>query len=181
LDLVFSPVTQPPRDLVFAITLRFRPAFEPESQVIIRQGRGQTADVEYLAARRKVSTTVDELLRTKPEAQPGELARAVRVQRRIFKLPAARAFALQAGLFASLNETMSALRAAGQTRHRSGVVSVTLDGESYDLWYEQGLTKFSGSFSASEADLVTAPNAVGIGQWARALHDEMIHAGEADR
>jgi hypothetical protein len=105
----------------------------------------------------------------------------VHVQRRTINLPAGRPFALQAALFASLNETLSALRAAGATVHGTGETTVTLDGESYELWYEQGLTRFSGFFSASEADLSATPNAIGIGKWARALRDEIVHAAEVNK
>lgn len=181
LGLLFAPTTQAPRDLVFSIVLRFRPSFEPESEVIIRQGRGQAATVEYIAAENNVHTALNGLLRITPGARPEALARDVHVQRRTFNLPAARCFALQAALFASLNETLSALRAAGGTVHGSGETTVTLDGESYELWYEQGLTQFSGFFSASEADLSATPNAIGIGKWARALRDEIVHAAEVNR
>jgi hypothetical protein len=181
LGLVFSPTTQAPRDLVFSIVLRFRPSFEPESEVIIRQGRGQAATVEYIAAEHNVHTTLNGLLRVTPGVRPEALARDVHVQRRTINLPAGRPFALQAALFASLNETLSALRAAGATVHGTGETTVTLDGESYELWYEQGLTRFSGFFSASEADLSATPNAIGIGKWARALRDEIVHAAEVNK
>jgi hypothetical protein len=173
LAIVFAPATQAPKNLAFSIVVRFRPAFEPESQLIIRQSRGQVGNVEYIAAERNVYYTITELLRVTPGLRPDVLARRIHVQRRRFDIPATRAFAIQAGLFDSLNETTSALRAAGLKEHATGVVTVTLDGESYDLWYEQGLTKFSGDFSASEADLSATPNGVSIGKWARALRDEM--------
>jgi len=176
LSLVFSPTTQPPKDLVFTIVLRFRPSFEPESEVIIRQGRGQVANVEYIAAEHNVHTTINELLQVAPGVRPEALARDVHVQRRTFTLPVARSFALQAGLFASLSETLLALGAAGAKVHGSGETTVTLDGESYEVGYEQGLTRLSGFFSASEADLSATPNATGIGKWARALRDEIVHA-----
>jgi hypothetical protein len=181
MGLVFSPNTQPPKDLVFSIVLRLRPSFGPESEVFITQGRGPVAMIEYIVAERNVHATINGLLRSTPGLRPEALARDVRVQRRSFNLPAARAFAIQASLFVGLNETLSALRAASATAHTSGETTVTLDGESYELWYEQGGTKFSGYFSASEADLSATPNAMGIGKWARALRDEIANAAEVKK
>jgi hypothetical protein len=131
--------------------------------------------VEYISADQNLYTKLNEMLRERPGVRPEVLAREVRVQRRVFNLPVARSLALQDGLFASLNETMATLRAAGRTAHRSGETTVALDGEAYEVWYEQGLTRFSGFFSASEADLLATPNAVSIGKWARALREEMAH------
>jgi hypothetical protein len=179
LGLVFSAEAQPPKDLVFSIVLRVLPSFEPESQVIITQSRRQVAHVEYIVAEHNVFATINELLRVTREARPEILARGVRVQRRTFDLPAARASALQAGLFGCLSETMSALRAASATLHASGEATITLDGESYELWYEQGMTRFSGFFSASEANLSAAPDAGGVGNWARAFRDEMLSLAAA--
>jgi hypothetical protein len=181
LGLVFRSALPSGKDSVFSIIVRFRPSSAPESQIVIRQGRGLTGDVEYLTAEQNINATINEALQVTPEARPEVLARKVRVQRHSLNLSAARLFEIQSELFDSLKETMTALRSAGRTTHENGDVMVMLDGESYELWYEQGMTRLSGFFSASEADLSATPNGRTIGAWARALREELAHFVEGRR
>jgi hypothetical protein len=173
LDAVFSNVAESPSRAVFTIRVRFRPTSEPEAQLVLRQERGATGVVEYLQADRSIHSAINEMLEANPGASAESVKGRIRVQRRSITLPAVRLFEIQAGLFASLDVTMADLASVGRSFYNSGSLEVTLDAESYDIVYEQGTTRLSAFFSASEADASVHPGRSGVGGWARSLRDEI--------
>jgi hypothetical protein len=161
LNLVLAPAIKDPKLEVFRIQLRYLPSFEPEAQVTISQGKGQAASVEYLVAESRVVDLAPE----DGDSGPESIARRVRVRRRTFTVPAARAFAWQAGLFASLHRTGRALQPDARKTYADGSLTITFDGDAYELRYEQEMTKFTRCFDPSQE---------AFGKWARALRAEIV-------
>jgi hypothetical protein len=175
LDIVFPQTSETSRELELRIVLRFRPSFSPESQITISLARGSEGNVEYISAAHNIHDTINELIRTTGENQPGSLSKQIRVDRQILSMPAAQVFEWQKGLFESLHVTSSILRKDATQLHERGIANVILDGESYELWYTQGLTKFCASF-AEMVDDRSDRNNEALDSWIKRVHNDVIEA-----
>ena len=171
LDVVF-PVTPSRSDMIFKLSVRYRPSSGAESQVVLQQGAASTGEIDVARTEGNVRSIINDALEMTSSIDPIGIARKVRVERVSLKVSASRAFAIHAEFLRSWNETMTGLRQSAMREHREGVTTVTLDGEAYEIWYQQGLLRIYGSFSATDADTRTSASAVTIGDWARRFRDE---------
>jgi len=144
LDIVFPRENIEPARNVFMFVLRLSPYSEPESQITIKR---------------------NELITNGASEDPKELARAIRVTRRVVRVPPAQVLRWYTGFFNSLTSTVSALSRKGQEFDRSGTQTVFLHGAFYKLWYEQGLNQMSFSLYDVEPLDVRSGTEFKLVQW----------------
>jgi hypothetical protein len=169
LDLVFpySRKGGPQEPLVvFSLTLRIIPAFGPESQARMTLFQDRTTKVEFAVADQNIYHSSNELLRTTGEGRPDALASKINIKRYVLNLPPARLLAWQQSLFKSVGPTLLAWQDKLTDTYQRRPVNFLFDGDTYDLWYEQGLANVHVSIPEDEpaSPLVT---------WAKAVHSEI--------
>lgn len=150
LDIVFPRESIDPPVNVFTFVLRMSPYSEPESQITIKRNVEGIEVIEYKAVDKGIYTRINELLANGAREDPKELASAIRVTRRVVRVPPAQVARWYTGFFNSLTRTVNVLRTKGQEFERSGTQTIFLHGTVYNLWYEQGLNEMS--FSLYDVD-----------------------------
>jgi hypothetical protein len=148
---VFKSERKSAPDEVFVLSVVFRPSAAPESQIVIRQGRKSSGTIELLIAAQRVQDILDSAIRKGEELDPEILAKRVTVTRREIAVSSSRSFGWQNAFLSSVRGAAEELLQAAKTLYDRGVTEVTLDGESYDICYQQGLNRLAGHVSESGA------------------------------
>jgi hypothetical protein len=134
------------RDIVFKLTLRSTPAFDPESQIDIVLRREQGPTVQYSFVTQNVDSTCNKLLETRGAQSPDALASKIPVTRKSLDVNPALVLHWHEGFVAGVASSLPSLSARAQGFFTNGVTVVMLDGTSFDLSYAQGLTTLNISF-----------------------------------
>jgi hypothetical protein len=167
LNLLFPPPPAIEKGVIFTMRLRFIPAFEPESQLVVVLFADKPPFVEYLAAEKQLYGTADEMIRAGVAPEPSVIAKKITVVRRTLNIAPSRVLAWQEGMFQSLAATLPALRGETQELYQRGSGTLVLDGTSYDVGYSQGFADFHGRFNQS----VSGP---AIAKWAESVRAEIL-------
>ena len=168
LDRLFPVVSDRAASLVFTLSLRIIPAFDPESQIDIVLRRGQESTVQYSRVDQNVYSACNKLLESTGEHQPRDLAEKIPVNRKILNVSPAQILQWQRGLFVAVTSSLSPLPATAKEFLASGSRTMTLDGDTYHLWFAQLPTEFNIRFS--EPDVGKGASLI---RWARSLHNDI--------
>jgi len=169
LDRLFPVVSTRGPDIVFTLSLRITPAFDPESQIDIVLRRGQKSTVQYSRVGQNIFSTCNKLLETTGEHQPRALAEKFRVNRKVLNVSPDQILRWQRELFAAVTSSLLPLPRMATEFLASGAAVVALDGDSFELWYAQFPTEFNIRFS--ESDLAKGASLI---KWARSLHNDIV-------
>lgn len=152
LDILFPRDDADHSKTVFAFVLRFKPNSRPESQIVIRRGVDKVEVVQYSLLDDDIYSKLNEALARTGREDAVEMAKAVRVKKRVVNVPLSQVKQWHSTFFDSLANTSKVLREKGAEFDKTGgSESVLLHGATYDLWYEQRLNKLS--FSLYDVDL----------------------------
>lgn len=152
LDIVFPRDEIDSSKTIFSFALRFKPHSQPESQILIRRGAGEIEVIEYTSLDGDIYAKLNDLLARGSKEDAVELAKAIRVNRRVIRVPYAQIKQWYATFFESLASTTKTLRGKGEEFDRTGgSETIFLHGAIYDLWYKQRLNQMS--FSLYDVDL----------------------------
>lgn len=173
LDVLFPRNAPPSSNIVWSIVLRFKPSFRAESQIIIRRSADRIEIVEYTSVDGSIYRAINATLSRTGREDPVEMARAIRVNRRVVSVPSAQVRRWYAAFFDGLASTTRTLRERGQEFDRTGGESFVLDGAVYDLWYEQGLNRISFSLYDVEVDNVRSSGEFGLVRWMNAVRRDV--------
>jgi hypothetical protein len=139
---------------VFMLCILLRSSLRPESQIVIRQGRGATGTVLYRRADRNISNAVNQWSREGVTSD--EISTRLHVFSQTVIVPARQTFEWQQAFRDGLSASLQALQQNSKTQYGTGVVSVTLDADTYELRYMQGLVEISGRFPDSISESADA-------------------------
>jgi hypothetical protein len=156
--------------VVFELSLRSAPSFEAESQIDIMLRRNQAPIVRYSYADRNVYSSCNDLLARTGAHQPDVLARSIPISEKAISMTAHDLLRLQQALLQSLPASLSRLAPAARPFYDLGTQAVTLDGESFELWYAQGTTELKLRFSDVDRGRPNYPKAPTLTKWAHALN-----------
>jgi hypothetical protein len=167
LGLAFPPMPAMTKGTVFAMRIRYRPAFDPESQVLVVLTQNATAAVDYAVAGEQIYAKANAMMRNGGPGDPAAIARGISVRHDRREMGSARALEWQRGMIQSLTATLlSWPRETGELYRRS-TRQVFLDGTTYDLSYSQGGTSFTWRFEETADGSAFA-------KWADALRAELV-------
>jgi len=163
LDIIFAPKDKLQGAIAFSLNVRIAPAFQPESQVNLTLLQDRTTWAEYVVAEKNVYYGISELLRTTGESRAEALAQKTPVKRHALNSPPDLLMKWQQELAERLSPDFLVLQPDSQKMLLRQPVTVVLDGDSYEVWYRQGLTDLYISFpqAATPTPLET---------WAKAVH-----------
>lgn len=166
IDIVFPRDNPDYSKTIFAFVIRFRPYSQPESQLIIRRGTEQIEVIEFISLDGDIYVKLNELLARGYKEDAVELAKAIRVKRRVITASFAQVKQWYTGFFDSLANTTKTLREQGGESDRTGgSETIFLHGGIYDLWYEQRLNRMSFSLYDVDLDDVRASAHFKLVQW----------------
>lgn len=163
LDIVFPRDEPATGGTMWAVVLRFKPNFRPESQLVIKRGANKVEVIEYTPADGSIYAKLNEALERGSKRDAAELAKSIRVTRREVSVPHAQVKQWYAALFDSIPSTTKMLRQALETADSTGAESLVLHGSFYDLWYEQGLNRMS--FGLYDVDDARSGGEFKLAQW----------------
>jgi hypothetical protein len=165
LALVF-PTAGTSSGRAFSLRVLLRENNAPESFIEVIGYRDSTAAVEYSSA----DTNVDALVNSVAGSEKAEaIAQRVHVLRKTFRIKADRAMGWQRSFVSALAEAEHDLQDRSQAFYRSGEIEVALDGDSFEIRYQQGMTSISIDFSDPEASSLKT--------WVLKLRDEIKAIG----
>ncbi len=174
LEILFPRNDLNPSDTVFELVLRFRPSFQPTSQIVIRRRVDKVEVVEYTSLDGNIYGKLNEILARGGKEDAVEMAKAVKVKRRESSVPYAQVKRWYASFFDSLPSTTKTLREVGEEFDKTGgSESFILDGSTYDLWYEQRLNKMSFSLYDVEVNNPGSDGEFKLVQWMNAVRREV--------
>jgi hypothetical protein len=163
MDIIFAPKDKPQGAIAFSLNVRIAPAFRPESQVNLTLLQDRTTRAEYVVAEKNVYYGINELLRTTGESRAEALAQKTPVKRHALNSPPALLMKWQQELAERLSPNFLVLQPDLQKMLLRQPATVVVDGDSYEVWYRQGLTDLHINFpqAATPTPLET---------WAKAVH-----------
>ncbi len=143
---IFALEQRRPVDEVFLLSVLIHPIGEPESQIVISQRRGATAAVEVVQSKERLEDVL--VNRGGNGGDADVLAKQIHLSyTTCLQVPSTRTFAWQREFLSAFSNAAQDLSRKARTFYESGSVEVTLDADSYDVHYEQGLTVLSTHFS----------------------------------
>lgn len=143
---VISPATyEKVLDIVFRhddakrqydFVLRFEPSNAPESEISIERKPTKTEVIEYTSLSGNIYGQLDKILRNGGKEEAAEMAKQIRVRKRILEVPAVQANQWWSRLPDAIAATIKLLekRRAEELR---GVGTITIDGTNYSFSYNQ--------------------------------------------
>jgi hypothetical protein len=167
LNLVFSRAPLITKGIIFTMTIRFIPAFDSESQLLVTFFADKAPSVEYEIAERQIYLTANEAIRSGVLPEPAAIAKIIRVRRSVFAITNSRALAWQQDLLQSFGATLLPLRVETQDLYQHGTRRLVLDGKIYEVGYDQGSTELHGRFDQTS-------KGPAIAKWAESVRMEIL-------
>lgn len=153
-------------DVVFALSLRVIPAFDPESQIDLVLHREQNSTVQYSRADRNVYYGGSKLLQTPGEHSIESLAQSVKVTRRSLNVNPKQILQWQRDLFTALALTQAKFPKKAADYFATGSTTLVMDGVMYELHYKQSMTTLDIKF-------MDEPVKRDLLKWATKLHEDV--------
>ncbi len=165
LDLLFQ---REETDRHYDFVLRFEPSNAPESQLFIKQSAKKTQVVEFTSLSGNIYAKLDSILQKGGQEDAVEMAKQLRVRRRILEVPAAEANQWWSGLPAAMGATVALLQNRG-AKAAAGVGTITLDGTYYSFWYDQVGSKVFVRLSDHEVSSQEVTGTIELVRWMNRL------------
>jgi hypothetical protein len=163
LDFIFAPTDKPKGAIVFSLNIRIAPAFRPESQMNLTLLNDRTTRAEYVVADKNVYYASNKVLQATRDGRAEDIAKRTPVKRYKLSVSPTQLIKWQQGFMESLRPTSLILERDVNSSRLGQPQSITIDGDSYEVWYSQFPTDIDISFgqSATPTPLET---------WASAVH-----------
>lgn len=173
LDILFPRGAPTPSNTVWVVILRFLPSFKSESQVVIRRDVDKFQVIEYASPDGNIYGRLNEVLAHGGKEDAVEMAKMIRVNRRVVSVSPAQVKRWHTTLFDSIPGASKTLREVGEEFDKTGSESLVLDGSVYELWYEQGLNKMTYSLYDVEVDKPGSDGEFRLVQWMNSVRREV--------
>jgi hypothetical protein len=162
LDILF------PRDdsakYVFVIVLRFKPSFQPESQVVIRRGLDRAEITEYTSLSGNVYSKLNDVIAHGGKEDVVEMAKLIKVRKRLIDIPYAQVKQWHTSFLDSIRESLNSFKEKIE-EYDTGTSTIALDGTFYDLWYKQISDEISFRLYDREVNDLRSTGDLKIVQW----------------
>jgi len=159
---------------VFALILRFKPSFRPETQIVIKRKLDGVEVVEYTSLDGNIYSKLnDALARAGYEDAAVEMAKLIRVRRRMVEVPERRVKQWHKDFLNSMGDSAKALKRRSRQFDKDGTLTVAVDGTFYDLWYEPGVDEMSFSVYDEEVDDLHPTGDLRLVRWMNAVRLEI--------
>jgi hypothetical protein len=158
LDIVFPRDSPDPSKTYSSIIMRFKPSFDVERQIVIRNTSGSYEVLEYEAIDGNIYGRLNHLINEGRSTKPEEMAKFLKVSKHTINLPRQQVENWHAAFLNSVARSLDKFRRSLEELEKEGTVTLPLDGTIYELWYEQGMNKIA--FSVYDVEL-TKPEATG--------------------
>lgn len=131
LDILF------PRDVLepgaeFAFVLRYEPAFDVETQIVLVKRAGLVQVLEYRPVKGRIETQLNEILRRTRRENAREMARQIRIRRQVVSAGPNDVKEWREGFYDKVCPAI----AAEKLFNEKGEASLIADGTRYRLWYK---------------------------------------------
>jgi hypothetical protein len=164
--LPLDPLEQVPgRGRIFSLTLRYAPAFSPESRVRLSLDIGPAGTSEYVWLDRRLEDAVVELLNKGQKATADRLIKAAGLHTKSVDIGAATLTQWHELFLRFLGTSLSASAADAREFARTGDALLVPDAEVVEFWYEQGPTQLHGR--------LTEPAGSALIKWADSLRRQL--------
>ena len=173
LEILFPRDDPDSSKTVFELVLRFRPSFQPTSQIVIRKRVDKVEIVEYTSLEGNIYRKLNEALASGSKEDAVELAKLIRVQRKEIRIPHDQIQQWYADFLDSLSETTTLKERGEEFDKTEGSETILLDGTIYDLWYQQRLNKMKFSLYDVEVDTPGSDGEFKLVKWMNALRREV--------
>ncbi len=159
LDIVFPRDNPEPDKTYVSIIIRFKPSFDVERQIVIRNTSGNYEVLEYEAVDGNIYDRLNHLINEGQNTKPEEMAKLLKISKRAVNIPRKQIENWHAAFLNNVARSLDKFRQSLEELEKEGTVTLPLDGTIYELWYEQGMNKIA--FSVYDVEL-TKPDATGV-------------------
>ncbi len=176
LDILFPRDDPDPSQTVFALVLRFKPSFSPESQIVIKKDVNKVEKVEvvvYTSLDGDIYQRLNEALERGGKEDAAKMAKSIRVKRRTVSIHYTLVKQWHKNFLDSISGSLKVFEQKLDKYDEAGTVSFALDGTTYDLWYEQGVHKMAFSLYDFEGDTPGDDGEFRLVQWMNAVRREV--------
>jgi hypothetical protein len=148
LDRLFPRVHPPSLRLDWLLVLRFEPNHGPESQLSIRAWHDGRAEVYFdLIQGSSAWSEANAYIARTGQQNLDAITSSIKTTRSVLSLPRSTLERWHQLFFRAIGESQLLLEKSDEEFRKSGERAAVLDGDRYTLWYMQGESEFSWSFS----------------------------------
>jgi hypothetical protein len=153
--------------------IRFKPSFQPESQINVRQTWDRIEVTEYRVSGGNVYQRLNEILANGGAEDEAAMAKSIDVRTRNFSIPQRQSDRWHARLLDGIARSTATLRTSLVYVERTRQINLPLDGTFYQIWYSQGLSKMSMELYDVEIDKRGAKPEFDLVEWMFSLRREV--------
>ncbi len=162
LDLLFPRDKLEEAKIRYAFVLRYEPSFDAESQIMIIYRADNVEAIEYKSADGNINTKLNEIFRRTGTENAVEMAKQIRITKRVININSAAIRRLRDSFFKRLCQSLEGeIKFFDRTRD---VINITADGTKYRLWY-MGLGTIFYEFFGTGADRPTSTDESPLMEW----------------
>ncbi|MCM3874614.1 MAG: hypothetical protein ND895_28300 [Pyrinomonadaceae bacterium] len=131
----------------FALILRYKPSFEPESQIVIVARDGKMQVTDYTSLDGNIYSKLNQIKAETNREDPLEMSKALQVRKRELTVPFVQIQRWRQNLIDGVAASLRPKKFETATPPKT--TSVILDGTVYELWDSSGVFRGSGDFHYS--------------------------------
>jgi hypothetical protein len=166
LDAAFSHEEPKAVQLQYSIVLRFLSSKHTESEVVIYVLRDGTAQVMfYRVSGSSVWNIANEYIQKTGGIDVHQIAKLIQTTKQVLPVSSSQATLWYSGLLRSIEQSSIQLQQERTTLGKTGETTIFLDGSTYELWFEQGLTQVRWTVMDEEVDDVSPAGRSSTARW----------------
>lgn len=166
LDAVFVLKQEKTSDLQYSMVLRFMSSSHAESEVAVNVFNGGRAEAILLTATGiSVWNAANEYIERTGKVDVQEIARIVQMKRQTILVSPVQASVWHSEFLKSLGQSSVELQQDFVVLKRTGETTIFLDGSTYELWFNQGVTKVHWVAMDAEVDNTKPAGRSAVAKW----------------
>ena len=166
LDTVFSKGTPKTSELQWSMVLRFMSSKHTEAEVVVNVFNGGKAEAElFTVSGSSVWNAANDFIQKTGKLDVGQIAKLVQTTKRSVSISPVKAAFWHSGALKSFGQSSVELQHDFDTLSKTGETTIFLDGTTYELWFDQGLTEVHWKVTDEEANNLSAAGRSSIAQW----------------
>jgi hypothetical protein len=166
LDIVFSREAPDAAQLQYSFVLRFMSSRHTESEAAISVLRNGMVQARFSkVAGPSVWDVANDYIHKTGDTDVQQIAKLIHITKQVLPVSSSQAALWYAGLMRSMAQSSTQLQQETATFKKTGETTIFLDGSTYELWFQQGLTQVHWTVMDEEVDDASTVGRSFIAKW----------------